>query len=115
MSQTAHETVDRLALDGERVGLIKVRLYRPFSVQHLARALPPGEEREARLLELEDPTQGVFTLADGSRARKFFHYTLDPDRGAYVDRVLDELLDWKFAADNLAGLREQATTSRKAG
>ncbi|MFQ6616808.1 MAG: pyruvate:ferredoxin (flavodoxin) oxidoreductase, partial [Fidelibacterota bacterium] len=36
----AHETVDHLVESGEKVGLIKVRLYRPFSPQHLMAALP---------------------------------------------------------------------------
>ncbi|MDP6430546.1 MAG: pyruvate:ferredoxin (flavodoxin) oxidoreductase [Rhodospirillales bacterium] len=38
---TVEEEVERLNRDGEKVGLIKVRLYRPFSADHLARALPP--------------------------------------------------------------------------
>ncbi len=38
--ETAHETVELLASGGERVGVLKVRLYRPFSAAHLAEALP---------------------------------------------------------------------------
>jgi pyruvate-ferredoxin/flavodoxin oxidoreductase len=34
-AETAGETVQYLADQGEKVGVIKVRLYRPFSVQHL--------------------------------------------------------------------------------
>ena len=37
---TAEETVDYLNAKGEKVGLIKVRLYRPFSVKHLLDAIP---------------------------------------------------------------------------
>jgi pyruvate-ferredoxin/flavodoxin oxidoreductase len=40
-SETAAETVAWLNARGERVGLLKVRLFRPFSAAHLARALPP--------------------------------------------------------------------------
>ena len=36
----AEEVVDYLAEKGEKVGLIKVRLYRPFSAKHLLSALP---------------------------------------------------------------------------
>lgn len=39
-AEAAHETVDHLIKSGEKVGLIKVRLYRPFSVEHFLKALP---------------------------------------------------------------------------
>jgi pyruvate-ferredoxin/flavodoxin oxidoreductase len=39
-SETAEETVNALCDRGEKVGLLKVRLYRPFSVKHFVAALP---------------------------------------------------------------------------
>jgi pyruvate-ferredoxin/flavodoxin oxidoreductase len=39
-AETAHETVDYLTKKGEKVGLLKVRLYRPFSVKRFLEALP---------------------------------------------------------------------------
>jgi len=39
-AEVAHETVEYLVGQGEKVGLLKVRLYRPFSVEHFAAALP---------------------------------------------------------------------------
>ena len=39
-AETTHETVDHLNQKGEKVGLLKVRLYRPFSVQRFIEALP---------------------------------------------------------------------------
>ena len=39
-AETAHETVEYLAARGEKVGVLKVRLYRPFSVEHFVQALP---------------------------------------------------------------------------
>ncbi len=39
-AQTAAETAEYLAASGEKVATITVRLYRPFSVQHLMQALP---------------------------------------------------------------------------
>jgi pyruvate-ferredoxin/flavodoxin oxidoreductase len=39
-AEIAHETVDYLAARGEKVGLLKVRLYRPFSVKSFMEALP---------------------------------------------------------------------------
>ncbi len=37
---TIDETIDYLVAAGEKVGVIKVRLYRPFSAKHLIEALP---------------------------------------------------------------------------
>ncbi len=37
---TISETVDYMNANGEKVGLIKVRLYRPFSVDHFINAIP---------------------------------------------------------------------------
>ena len=39
-AEAAHETVEALTARGEKVGLLKVRLYRPFSIKHFAEALP---------------------------------------------------------------------------
>jgi len=39
-AETAHETVEHLNRLGDGVGLLKVRLYRPFSVRHFLKALP---------------------------------------------------------------------------
>lgn len=39
-AETAHETVDKLNNAGEKVGLVKVRLFRPFSMKHLIKSLP---------------------------------------------------------------------------
>jgi pyruvate-ferredoxin/flavodoxin oxidoreductase len=39
-AEAAHETVEYLNVRGEKIGLVKVRLYRPFSVQRFVEALP---------------------------------------------------------------------------
>ena len=39
-ADTTHETIEYLASKGEKVGVIKVRLYRPFSREHFVAALP---------------------------------------------------------------------------
>ncbi len=63
---TAEETVDYLMSKGEKVGLVKVRLFRPFSAKHLVEALPdtvkivnvldrskePGAQGEALYLDV---------------------------------------------------------------
>ncbi len=35
-----HETIDKMVAEGERVGLVKVRLYRPFVSEFLFEAIP---------------------------------------------------------------------------
>jgi pyruvate-ferredoxin/flavodoxin oxidoreductase len=54
-AETAHETVDHLVARGERVGVIKVRLYRPFSAGHLVAALPRSVDRIAVLDRTKEP------------------------------------------------------------
>ncbi|MGA9041422.1 MAG: pyruvate:ferredoxin (flavodoxin) oxidoreductase [Terriglobales bacterium] len=48
-AETAQETVEYLAASGRKVGLLKVRLYRPFSVQHFLQALPKAVRKIAVL------------------------------------------------------------------
>jgi pyruvate-ferredoxin/flavodoxin oxidoreductase len=54
-SGAAEEAVDALTATGERVGVIKVRLYRPFPVAHLVRALPPTVRAIAVLDRTKEP------------------------------------------------------------
>ncbi|MFY9675524.1 MAG: pyruvate:ferredoxin (flavodoxin) oxidoreductase, partial [Terriglobales bacterium] len=48
-AEAAEETVNALNATGEKVGLLKVRLYRPFSVNHFAAALPATVKKLAVL------------------------------------------------------------------
>ncbi len=48
-AEAAHETVEALNARGEKVGLLKVRLYRPFSVKQLLAALPVTAKKIAVL------------------------------------------------------------------
>ena len=52
---TAEETIDYLTAQGEKVGLIKVRLYRPFSVKHLLAAIPETVKSIAVLDRTKEP------------------------------------------------------------
>ena len=38
--ETIEETVDYLMKQGEKVGIIKVRLFRPFSIKHFLAEMP---------------------------------------------------------------------------
>ncbi len=52
---TAHETVDYLVDKGEKVGVIKVRLFRPFSIKHFLASLPPTVNSIAVLDRTKEP------------------------------------------------------------
>ncbi len=54
-AEAVHELVDHLTAQGEKVGLVKVRLYRPFSVKHLMEALPKTTKRIAVLDRTKEP------------------------------------------------------------
>ena len=51
----AREAVDRLNAAGGRTGLVQVRLFRPFSAEHLKAALPESVERIAVLDRCKEP------------------------------------------------------------
>ena len=53
--EAVEETVDYLAKQGKKVGLLKVRLYRPFSVKHFIAALPKTTKRLAVLDRTKEP------------------------------------------------------------
>jgi pyruvate-ferredoxin/flavodoxin oxidoreductase len=59
-AECAHETVDHLLTQGERVGVLKVRLFRPFSASHLLAALP----RTARTITVLDRTKEAGASGD---------------------------------------------------
>jgi pyruvate-ferredoxin/flavodoxin oxidoreductase len=54
-AQTVAETVAFLAGTGEKVGVIQVRLYRPFSTEHLLAALPETVTKIAVLDRTKEP------------------------------------------------------------
>ncbi|MCC6421086.1 MAG: pyruvate:ferredoxin (flavodoxin) oxidoreductase, partial [Gemmataceae bacterium] len=53
--ETARETVEYLTARGEQVGVLSVRLYRPFSVPDLLAALPPTTRALAVLDRTKEP------------------------------------------------------------
>ena len=53
--ETAEETVQALCKSGEKVGLLKVRLYRPFSVSHFIDSLPASIKAIAVLDRTKEP------------------------------------------------------------
>ncbi|MBH8571669.1 pyruvate:ferredoxin (flavodoxin) oxidoreductase [Nostocaceae cyanobacterium CENA369] len=53
--ETVHETVDYLNARGEKVGVVKVRLYRPFDVQRFVAVLPNSVKAIAVLDRTKEP------------------------------------------------------------
>jgi pyruvate-ferredoxin/flavodoxin oxidoreductase len=54
-TEAAHETVEYLAAHSEKVGLLKVRLFRPFSIGHFVNALPKSVKSIAVLDRTKEP------------------------------------------------------------
>jgi len=54
-SEAAREAIDYLTVQGEKVGLVSVHLYRPFSVKHLLAAVPKTTKRIAVLDRTKEP------------------------------------------------------------
>jgi pyruvate-ferredoxin/flavodoxin oxidoreductase len=54
-AETADETAKFLVAQGEKVGVLKVRLYRPFSVEHFIAALPKTVKKIAVLDRSKEP------------------------------------------------------------
>ena len=68
---TAEETIDYLMSRGEKVGLVKVRLFRPFSAAHLIEALPDTVKQISVLDRSKEPgAQGEALYLDVVAALK---------------------------------------------
>ncbi|CAG1001218.1 pyruvate-ferredoxin/flavodoxin oxidoreductase [Anaerolineales bacterium] len=74
--ETAEETVKYLVEKGEKVGVIRVRLYRPFSFEHFVKALPKSVKGIAVLDRTKEPGSSgeplyldvINALVEGQRA-----------------------------------------------
>tara|TARA_R110000823_G_C15949102_1_gene501394 strand:+ start:2517 stop:6089 length:3573 start_codon:yes stop_codon:yes gene_type:complete len=77
-AEVTGETVKHLVTNGEKVGMIKVKLYRPFSLQHFIEALPLSVKKIAVLDRTKEPgalgeplyQDVVTTLAEAYRLKK---------------------------------------------
>ena len=54
-AEAAHETVEYLTARGEKIGMVKIHLYRPFSVSDFVAALPPTVRVIAALDRTKEP------------------------------------------------------------
>ena len=53
--ETIEETVNHLNANGKKVGLVKVRLFRPFSIKHMLSAIPKTVKKIAVLDRTKEP------------------------------------------------------------
>lgn len=83
-AETGEETVDKLNSQGEKVGLIKTRLFRPFSVNHFITALPDNVRALAVLDRSKEPGSlgeplYLEVAAVMNEARQNGHHKIDKD------------------------------------
>jgi len=85
-AETVHETVDYLVARGEKVGVVKVRLYRPFSVKDFLAALPKGVRSIGVLDRTKEPGaigeplyQDVVTALREAKRQDFSPLAGDPE------------------------------------
>ena len=102
-AEVAHEAVDALVARGERVGLLKVRLFRPFAVEQFIAALPATTRAIAVLDRTKEPgaigeplyCDVITALAEADRRKKVIggRYGLSSKEftPAMVKAVFDEL------------------------
>ncbi len=84
-ADTAHETVEALAARGERVGVLKVRLFRPFSTPAFVKVLPPSLRAIAVLDRTKEPGsvgeplyQDVVTALAEARVEGLTAFAVEP-------------------------------------
>ena len=125
-AETARETVDYLAERGEKVGVVQVHLYRPFSVEHFLAALPSSARAVAVLDRTKEPgstgeeptfyAQGYFVYDSknsGSRTVSHLRFGSRPIRSAYLIQAANFVGCHQFAfihdIDVLANAAQGAT------
>ena len=106
-AECAHEIVDHLAGQGERVGLVKVRLYRPFSMDRFVEALPATVRSVAVLDRTKEPgSTGEPLLLDVTAALVDALGRGDlPTLPRLIGGSLRAVLEGVLAADGQSGLR----------
>ncbi|MCC7011223.1 MAG: pyruvate:ferredoxin (flavodoxin) oxidoreductase [Planctomycetes bacterium] len=126
-AEAAHETVEHLVQRGEKVGLVKVRLFRPFSLQSLVRALPVSVRAIAVLDRTKEPGSTgeplyLDVLAALREEREAGKFAADPRivggryglsskefTPAMVKAVLDELVSAKPRNHFTIGIHDDVT------
>ncbi len=123
-AETAHETVEKLTRDGEKVGVLKVRLYRPFSIEAFLKALPRSTRSIAVLDRTKEPGSigeplylDVVAALNESDASQFVPKVIGGIYGlgsheftpAMVKAVFDELKNEKPKRHFTVGINDDVT------
>ncbi len=128
-AETAHETVEKMNAAGEKVGLVKVRLFRPFSMPHLVQSLPGTVQSIAVLDRTKEPGStgeplynDVVTTLHENRAEGWKTFAAEPKviNGRYglsskeftppmVKRIFDELKEKKPKNHFTIGINDDVT------
>ncbi len=80
-AETVEETVNQMVADGEKVGMVKIRLFRPFSVKHFIAALPASVKKIACLDRTKEPGgagepmyQDVITAFSEAKTEEYYQF-----------------------------------------
>jgi pyruvate-ferredoxin/flavodoxin oxidoreductase len=87
-AETVEETVNHLIDQGESVGLVKVRLYRPFASKSFIAALPSSVESIAVLDRTKEPGSDGEPLYKDVCTALFDHYQNTQDVGFNMPKVI---------------------------
>ena len=84
-AETVEETVNQMLAQGEKVGMLKVRLFRPFSIKHFITALPASVKQIAVLDRTKEPGgagepmyQDVVTAFSEAAIEDYFQFDAIP-------------------------------------
>ncbi|NWF38566.1 pyruvate:ferredoxin (flavodoxin) oxidoreductase [Mariprofundus sp. NF] len=87
-AEAAIETVEELVNRGDKVGLLKVRLYRPLSATHLIEAMPASVKRIAVLDRTKEPGSDGEPLYKDVVTALAEHVGCGGDRFALMPRII---------------------------
>ena len=118
VTETVKETIDELTKRGEKVGLIKVHLYRPFSVKYLTAVLPASVKkiavldrtkemgaREPLYLDVMDALKGMDLTIIGGR----YGLSSRDTQPNQIKAVYDELAKEAPKAEFTIGINDDVT------
>ena len=86
--ETVEETVDHLTASGEKVGAVKVRLFRPFSLPHFLGVLPST----TKVLAVLDRTKEPGSIGDSDLTAILAHRSAGGHRHLGLTQLGDDLL-----------------------
>ncbi|MEX0686257.1 MAG: pyruvate:ferredoxin (flavodoxin) oxidoreductase [Balneolales bacterium] len=128
-AETVHETVDKMNDNGEKVGVLKVRLFRPFDMRSLIEAIPETVHSISVLDRTKEPGSSGEPLYNDilaalhenrSESWKFFYQSPRVINGRYglsskeftppmVKRIYDELKEIKPKNHFTIGIRDDVS------